>query len=104
MEKGIFSINDRLRDGCVCDSIFPEVVNPLFLVTVSMHESKTHFRLGRVLLTLSFVGLLAAWWTQASGGTFLGQSPEHFFSDAIVLALLGIGILLDGIVHKLIDE
>lgn len=60
--------------------------------------------MGRVLLALSFIGLLGAWWTQLAEGTFLGQSQEHLFNDAIVLALLGIGSLLDGMVHRQASE
>lgn len=67
-------------------------------------KSTTFINLGRLLLGLSFVGLLGAWWTQLTGGTFLGQLQEHLFFDTIVLALLGIGSLLDGMIHKQANE
>lgn len=63
-------------------------------------KSNTFINLGRLLLGLSFVGLLGAWWIQLTGANFFGLSQEHFFSEATVLALLGIGSLLDGMIHK----
>ena len=67
-------------------------------------KSITFINLGRFLLGFSFVGLLGAWGTQLTGGSFVGLSQEHLFSDAIVLALLGIGSLLDGMIHKQANE
>ena len=67
-------------------------------------KSITFINLGRLLLGLSFVGLLGTWWIQLTGGSFVGLSQEHLFSDAIVLALLGIGSLLDGMIHKQANE
>ena len=67
-------------------------------------KSNTFINLGRLLLGLSFVGLLGTWWIQLTGGNFLGLSQEHLFSDAIVLALLGIGGLLDGMIHRQTNE
>ncbi|MFY9463273.1 MAG: hypothetical protein WAP52_03760 [Candidatus Sungiibacteriota bacterium] len=67
---------------------------------------KTTFftNLGRIFLFVAFLSLLSAWWTQQIGGTVLGMSQEHLFNDAIVLALLGIGSLLDGIIHRQAKE
>lgn len=55
---------------------------------------------GRTFLSLSLLALLAAWWTQTSGNLFMGLSQEHLFNDATVLALIGIGGMIDGIIHK----
>lgn len=55
--------------------------------------------IGRILLFLSLLALLAAWITQLTGGPLLGMSQQHLFSDATVLALLGIGMFLDAFWH-----
>lgn len=54
---------------------------------------------GRLLLTLALVALVGAWTTQLTGGTTFGMSQQHLFSDATVLALLGIGSFLDALWH-----
>lgn len=56
--------------------------------------------LGRVFGGLAFLALLGAWLTQLTGGTILGMNQQHFFNDAIVLALFSIGGLLDGLLHS----
>lgn len=55
--------------------------------------------IGRILLFLALLALLAAWITQLIGGPLLGFSQQHLFSDATVLALLGIGMFLDAFWH-----
>ena len=57
------------------------------------------FALGRLFLTLGLIALVCAWIAQLSGGPIFGFSQQHLFLDAITLSLLGIGGLLDGIVH-----
>ena len=57
-------------------------------------------RLGRIFGGLAFLALLGAWLTQLTGGTILGMNQQHFYNDAIVLALFGIGGLLDGALHS----
>lgn len=64
----------------------------------------TFTAIGRILLALSFLALLGAWWTQSSGATLVGMSQQHLFNDAIALALLGIAGLLDGVVHRQAHE
>lgn len=54
---------------------------------------------GRVLLTLAFFAVVAAWTTQVIGRPILGMDQQHLFNDAIVLSLLGIAGLLDGLLH-----
>lgn len=54
---------------------------------------------GRLLLTLAFVALVGAWITQVTGGAIFGMGQQHLFNDAIALALLGIGCLLDALLH-----
>lgn len=56
--------------------------------------------LGRILLTLAFFALIGAWITQLGDGRILGISQQHFFNDAMVLALLGIGSFLDAFWHE----
>jgi len=53
---------------------------------------------GRVLLVLSFLSLASAW--IAKDETVFGMNQAHLFSDASVWALLGIGMLIDGIIHR----
>ena len=65
-----------------------------------MKKSAFFVNIGRLALTVSFLSLLSAWWTQLSGGLFLGMNQQHLFSDATVLALIGIGSLVDGIIHQ----
>lgn len=60
---------------------------------------KTAAQWARIALLLSFVSLLGAWYTQLSGSDLLGLSQTHLFSDATVLALLGIAGLMDAQVH-----
>lgn len=55
---------------------------------------------GRVALFLAFLSLLGAWLTTLTGGAVFGVDQQHAFNDAIVLALLGIGFLLDGVIHR----
>ena len=54
---------------------------------------------GRVLFTLALLALLGAWLTQLTGAPLLGMTQQHLFSDATVLALLGIGGFLDAFWH-----
>lgn len=56
--------------------------------------------LGRIFLALSFFALLGAWVTQLTREPLLGMSQTHLFCDAIVLALLGIGCLIDAFMHE----
>lgn len=60
---------------------------------------KTAAQWGRIALLLSSLSLLGAWYTQLTGSTLLGLSQSHLFSDATVLALLGIAGLVDAQVH-----
>ena len=62
--------------------------------------TKLFVYLGRFLLVLAFLALLGAWLTQSSGGTLLGFTQTHLYSDAIVLSLLGIGMFLDALWHS----
>lgn len=62
-------------------------------------SSKTAANWGRIALLASFFALLGAWYTQVTGANLLGMSQTHLFSDAIVLALLGIAGLLDAQLH-----
>lgn len=55
---------------------------------------------GRVLLALAFLALLGAWLTQVTGAPIFGMNQQHFFGDATALALIGIGCLLDTLLHS----
>ena len=56
--------------------------------------------LGRIFFVLAVLSLLGAWLTQLTGGTLLGMNQQHFFNDAIVLSLFGIGMFLDALWHS----
>ena len=64
-----------------------------------MNKTRAATGVGRLCGALAVLALLGAWITQLTGGTILGMSQQHFFSDATVLALFCIAGLLDGIVH-----
>jgi hypothetical protein len=55
---------------------------------------------GRVLLTLAFVTLLGAWLAEFRDGSFAGLTQQHLFNDALALGILGVGGLLDGLLHS----
>ncbi len=55
--------------------------------------------LGRILFTLALLALLGAWLTQLTGAPLFGMTQQHLFSDATVLALLGMGMFLDALWH-----
>lgn len=63
-------------------------------------SSQTAATLGRLFLGVGFVSLLGAWFVQLTAQPLLGLSQSHLFSDATVLSLLGIGMLLDAKLHK----
>ena len=61
--------------------------------------ARTAVYIGRVLFTLALLALFGAWITQLTGSPLFGMSQQHLFSDATVLALLGIGMFLDALWH-----
>ena len=72
--------------------------------SVSARNSERGFRLmvaiGRGALFLAVLALVGAWISGATGGILLGWSQQHLFNDATVLALLGIGFLVDSFIHR----
>ena len=67
-------------------------MNPITAARVAVY-------IGRILFTFALLALLGAWITQLTGGPLFGMSQQHLFSDATVLALLGIGMFLDALWH-----
>lgn len=63
-------------------------------------NAQTAVNFGRFLLGFGFVALIGAWITQVTGNTLFGLSQTHLFADATILSLLGIGMLIDGRLHK----
>lgn len=63
-------------------------------------SAQTAVSLGRLALGLGFLSLLGAWLTQLTGQPVAGMSQTHLFSDATVLSLLGIGMLIDAKLHS----
>ena len=47
-----------------------------------------------MFFTVSFVFLVAAIFTQVTGGALLGMNQQYLFNDAIVLELFGIGMFI----------
>ncbi|MBX9694871.1 MAG: hypothetical protein K2Z81_20955 [Cyanobacteria bacterium] len=62
--------------------------------------SKVFAMLGRILLAISCFALIQAWVVPVFSGTILGMSQQLLFTDAIILALLGCGFLLDAGLHS----
>lgn len=61
--------------------------------------------LGRGALALGFLAMLAAWISAMTPtGAWLGFTTAHWFADATVMALLGIGGLVDALVHARTGE
>lgn len=85
---------DRFGQQSCCRAGRPESRTKR-MATTANKTTPTFVYLGRILLTLAFFALLGAWLTQLTGGALLGFTQQHLFSDAIVLALLGIGSFLD---------
>lgn len=56
---------------------------------------------GRVALVFALVEASLAGLANLSGGRILGVSEQHFSLDAIVVALVGIGFVLDGSARRL---
>lgn len=54
---------------------------------------------GRALWTLALLAMMGTWIVQLTGKPLLGMDQQHLANDAIALALLGIGALLDGLLH-----
>ncbi len=61
---------------------------------------KTALSIGRIFLALSFLALVGAWLNQLNSFSPLGMTQQHMFNDAMVLGLLGIGMLIDAAFHK----
>lgn len=68
--------------------------------TLSVRHARIALTIGRALLMLAALALLGAWLSELRGGEVLGLSQEHLFNDATVLALLGIGGLIDAWFHE----
>ena len=63
------------------------------------HTARFFITLGRVLLVLSFLALASAWITEVRGGPLFGLTQQHLFYDALALGVLGIGCLVDSMLH-----
>ena len=70
------------------------------MVTTNERATPFFVYLGRALFVLAFLALLGAWFTQLTGGSLLGMSQQHLFNDAIVMSLLGIGMMVDALWHS----
>ena len=66
---------------------------------VSARAASFSVGIGRLLGFLAVLALLGAWLTQITGGTILGMTQSHLYSDATILALLGIGSFADAFWH-----
>lgn len=57
--------------------------------------------LARITLVAAILALLGAWVTEFTGAPLFGLSQQHLFSDATVLALIGIAFLIDAVIHTM---
>ncbi|MCI3130792.1 hypothetical protein MQH10_00165 [Phenylobacterium aquaticum] len=55
--------------------------------------------IGRVFLGLALLVLVTAWISGVRGGPVFGLSQQHLLGDATVMALLGIGAMVDAFWH-----
>ncbi len=56
-------------------------------------RTKRHLiHIGRIFFAVSFVFLVGAIFTKATGAGLLGMNQQYLFNDAIILALFGIGL------------
>lgn len=55
--------------------------------------------IGRIFLGLAFLAVVTAWVSEMRGGPVFGLSQQHLFGDATVMALLGIGAMVDAFWH-----
>lgn len=67
---------------------------------LSVRHARIALRVSRALLLLAALALLGAWLSEWRGGELFGLSQQHLFNDATVLALLGIGGLIDTWFHE----
>lgn len=56
--------------------------------------------LGRLLLFLAFIAVAGAWIVQVTDRPLLGMSQLHLFFDSAVLGVLGVGCLVDALLHE----
>lgn len=47
----------------------------------------------KILTSLSGLALVGAWLSQFTGGSLLGMTQQHLFSDSMALSLLGIALI-----------
>lgn len=66
--------------------------------TVSNSRRPRNIRiiLGRVLLVMALLEIVGATLAMWNGGSLLGASEQHYFSDGLIWALAGIGFMIDG--------
>ncbi len=71
-----------------------------FLLSKERRKEAAFFTwLGRAFLVISLIALTGAWTTQLTASPLLGMSQQHLFLDAIVFGVLGIGCLVDALLH-----
>ena len=63
------------------------------------HATRFFISAGRVLILMSFLALASAWITEIRGGPVFGLTQQHLFFDALALGVLGIGCLVDSMLH-----
>jgi hypothetical protein len=68
-------------------------------INIMNKKARFFFVLGRIFLVLAFLALIVAWTCSMTAGMMFGMGEQHFFSNAIVLALLGIGFLFVGFIY-----
>ncbi len=53
---------------------------------------------------LGLLALLSFWFGLATGNTFLGNTPEHAYQDAVALFLASIAFGIGTLIHRQIEH
>ena len=53
---------------------------------------------------LGMLALLSYWFGLVTGSTFLGNTPEHAYDDAVALLLVSIGFGIGTLIHMQLEK
>ena len=70
-------------------------------MTIAKWSARLGVVAGRVALLLSIVALLGAWAVQYTHEPIFSLDQQHLFLEALTLAAIGTGLLVNGIVERL---
>lgn len=64
----------------------------------------TSWTIGRIAGFLALIALVCAWMTEITNKSILGMDQQHLFFDSIALSLIGIGSMIDALLHSKIGK